>query len=711
MKICFMCDLHLPFDKSALQYDVLEWAIADISRKKPDCIAFAGDVTCDGRLDVYKWFVEKMQGLEIPFLFIPGNSDIRCQANRSEIERICSECENEIGGIKIFVVNDCNAEVSEEQFSALENADDNCIVFMHHPIKALSEPYRKKMLDWKESHKSTFLFYGHLHETKVDENNISLQAMDPDKAIGECPCITYFDTKTKKLRQAYYFSPVPKDFYEHIGVSCYDTIKHIEFCIENELKNLELRPNCISCDQNELAKSIAEWRRCGGENLCIHLPDVSYKCGDIKTNDIDLYIALANSLKIDRFTQHVPVVSVNTVKSDSFVLEHICDYLAEKFNSVEHKIVIGIENMHMTEKEKADDTRRFGYLPQECIAFMNTLQKKCKHKVGINFDIGHARNNIPYSQKYQISTWLSQIGKYAVGYHIHQVTHNGGVFSNHMPITDIYGKLISLASFFKYWSKGIINKAPIIFEMRPQGAYDITLKTFNEQKAKKVFDIHTHSHYSFCGKDELEDLLEKAIEQGISLLGISDHNYGIGKRKAEYLRVVRGLAEEYKNRIKLICGIEIATIPEHFDIKDASEIKDYDFCLIEHITHENSIVGKDLFEFCKGLGIRCGIAHTDMFEYCDIYGFEYEKFFAKMAENNIFWEMNVSYDSIHKYNEHKYVFDFMTDKAKMEIIKNAGVVISIGSDSHRCEEYNGFKLYQMYDFLKTNGFKTFDELI
>ena len=30
MKACFMCDLHLPFFKDALQYDVMEWAISDI---------------------------------------------------------------------------------------------------------------------------------------------------------------------------------------------------------------------------------------------------------------------------------------------------------------------------------------------------------------------------------------------------------------------------------------------------------------------------------------------------------------------------------------------------------------------------------------------------------------------------------------------------------------------------------------------------------
>ena len=55
------------------------------------------------------------------------------------------------------------------------------------------------------------------------------------------------------------------------------------------------------------------------------------------------------------------------------------------------------------------------------------------------------------------------------------------------------------------------------------------------------------------------------------------------------------------------------------------------------------------YKFGWRVGIMCGIAHTDLFKYCDMYGFEYTEFFEKMAQNNMFWEMNVTYDSIHKY--------------------------------------------------------------
>ena len=712
MKICLMCDLHLPSNRNALQYRVLDWAIEDICRKEPDCILYAGDATCDGDISTYQYFIEKMIRLDIPFIYIPGNSDLRCIESREDIYKTASCCKNTVGEISVFAVNDSDGKIPDEAFNIIESADHNDIVFMHHPLYVFSDEDRRKFIDWRKRHKDTVLFYGHLHKSASDDGiTVSLQAMDPDKAIGECPCITYYETETRALRKAYYFAPVPLDFHDYLGVSCYSTLEHIDLAIDNGLHAIELRTSCIKTDWDLLEKSVKKWRENGGKDLSIHFPDVEYRNGDMRTNAIDQFVELVNRLKIDRITQHVPRVSVAEVKKDSGVLDVICDYLAEKFNTIDHPVVIGVENMHMTSQDTPNDSRRFGYIPEECLQFMRTLSLRCAHKVGINFDFGHARNNIPYSQKYQISTWLSQIGPYAVGYHIHQVIRGHGAFDNHTAITDVYGGLISYASFFKCWSDGTANKAPVIMEMRQEGAYDISLQTFRRHRERNVFDIHTHTHYSFCGKDKPDTLIVKAIEQGISVLGICDHSYGIGQRKREYIQLLHDLAEKYKDSIKLLCGIEIATLPHKYDIKDARQIDGCDYCLIEHITDPKSIVGANLFQFCENLGIPCGIAHTDLFSYCDMYGYEYEDFFSKMAERNIFWEMNVSYDSVHHYREHAYVADFVADGQKIEIIKNAGVTVSIGSDCHRCEEYSGEPVYRMYDFLQSKGIRMFDSLI
>ncbi len=43
-----------------------------------------------------------------------------------------------------------------------------------------------------------------------------------------------------------------------------------------------------------------------------------------------------------------------------------------------------------------------------------------------------------------------------------------------------------------------------------------------------IQDLHAHTYYSFCGKDRPEAVVEAAIAGGIELLGICDHNYGVG---------------------------------------------------------------------------------------------------------------------------------------------------------------------------------------
>ena len=43
-----------------------------------------------------------------------------------------------------------------------------------------------------------------------------------------------------------------------------------------------------------------------------------------------------------------------------------------------------------------------------------------------------------------------------------------------------------------------------------------------------IQDLHAHTYYSFCGADTPEQVVETAIAGGIEMLGITDHNYGIG---------------------------------------------------------------------------------------------------------------------------------------------------------------------------------------
>ena len=81
------------------------------------------------------------------------------------------------------------------------------------------------------------------------------------------------------------------------------------------------------------------------------------------------------------------------------------------------------------------------------------------------------------------------------------------------------------------------------------------------------------------------------------------------------------------------------------------------------------------------------MAHTDLFAHAERPGIAPYDYFSRMAEAYIFWEMNVSFDSIHKFREHAYMLRFFEDEEQQEIVRRAGLSLSVGFDGHRCNEY------------------------
>ena len=225
-----------------------------------------------------------------------------------------------------------------------------------------------------------------------------------------------------------------------------------------------------------------------------------------------------------------------------------------------------------------------------------------------------------------------------------------------------------------------------------------------------IQDLHSHTYYSFCGKDRPEQIVEAAINGGIELFGICDHNYGIGVARkdlrklpdivsldayrahlARYFDHINLVKEKYADRITVLRGIEVATqnLKEYIPLPKGVDISFFDYCLIEHIDElDQSIACGNLFAFAE----RChtpavGVAHTDLFSLIHRLGEDPYQYFRRMAEQGIFWEMNVNYDSIHHYRKHEYVKRFFADPEQQAIVRESGVRLSVGFDGHRVEDY------------------------
>ena len=225
-----------------------------------------------------------------------------------------------------------------------------------------------------------------------------------------------------------------------------------------------------------------------------------------------------------------------------------------------------------------------------------------------------------------------------------------------------------------------------------------------------IQDLHSHTYYSFCGADRPEDVVEGAIAGGIELLGISDHSHGIGNARMDvmffennalgndyyrtlvrYFDHINLIKEKYEGKIKILRGIEVCThtCQMRTALPVSADISFFDYCLVEQLDGgEHTITNGDIFSFADRCGCPAvGIAHTDMFSFIERTGEKPYDYFKRMAERGIFWEMNVSYDSIHNYREHPYMLKFFEDEEQQAIVRESGVRLSVGFDGHRIAEY------------------------
>lgn len=223
-----------------------------------------------------------------------------------------------------------------------------------------------------------------------------------------------------------------------------------------------------------------------------------------------------------------------------------------------------------------------------------------------------------------------------------------------------------------------------------------------------IQDLHSHTYYSFCGEDAPEEIVEAAIAGGIEVLGISDHNYGIinarkdiykyadedlshtaGRTLARYLDHIRLIRDRYADRIRILCGIEVATTTSNrrLILPDDADISAFDYCLVENLDAPTSILGGDLLGFAERAGCPVGVAHTDLLGFLERRGEDAYTYFRQMAERGIFWEMNVSYDSIHKWYEHPYMLRFFEDAEQQALVRESGLRLSVGFDGHRVGDY------------------------
>ena len=168
-----------------------------------------------------------------------------------------------------------------------------------------------------------------------------------------------------------------------------------------------------------------------------------------------------------------------------------------------------------------------------------------------------------------------------------------------------------------------------------------------------LYNYHTHTTY--CdGKNTAEEMVQKAIEHGLSELGFSGHSYTkfdlepcMTRAGTElYKKEINALKEKYKDKIKILLGIE-------YDYHSNEPTDDYDYILGSvHYIYKN---GEYLcIDYSREKQIETVNKHYggDFYAYIE----DYYKTVAELY-NKLKCDIIGHFDLVTKYNADGSLFD------------------------------------------------------
>lgn len=202
-------------------------------------------------------------------------------------------------------------------------------------------------------------------------------------------------------------------------------------------------------------------------------------------------------------------------------------------------------------------------------------------------------------------------------------------------------------------------------------------------------DLHNHTKFSYDGSNTPEEIIENAINNGIDVIGITDHQFTIGDNLPVYYEYIQHCKIKYADEIKVLCGLEIGTRPAPPQaLPKATKL--FDYVLFESLDDTSAMDFYEFLEWRKQFSCKAGLAHTDIFVLGERYGLDIIKV---MRDNNIFWELNTS-------GNYLYYYDFLTNSRKQQIIKESGISVSVGSDTHYIAEYRKKQIRRANELLQ-----------
>ncbi len=220
----------------------------------------------------------------------------------------------------------------------------------------------------------------------------------------------------------------------------------------------------------------------------------------------------------------------------------------------------------------------------------------------------------------------------------------------------------------------------------------------------KLHNLHCHTTYS-DGHLTPERLVERAKEQGLEIVGITDHAFTsklpnfrqVSDNLAEYIERLRTLQYDAQG-IQLLLGLEIdfseytGTHPQQLPIDLLNQL---DYVLFEYVeTHydQETEVGyrdiRQLLDIRGQIQVPVGLAHNDL----QMNFSRKEEYLAEaLAAHDIFVELEQSESRFGgkgrntRFSGGKDYYMYFEDKL-LQLMKEKEIKVVIGTDAHRADQ-------------------------
>ncbi|PHM45153.1 cyclic 3',5'-adenosine monophosphate phosphodiesterase [Xenorhabdus mauleonii] len=243
MKVIHLTDIHLTRTKDQKMfnvnpYDNFDFVCQEISRIKEiseiELIIVSGDITHDGDIEAYRYFLDKMESLKKPYFAILGNHDLKenfdivlAEEKREYIvnSKEYNHSNWHLMSVDTVVAGEDYGAISKNNLAELERkliekSHLDLAIFMHHHAMPVGTPLvdssklnnGEALLALCEKYKVKFIGSGHAHNARIWHHNNMTVSVAPAVVFQWLPGI-----ETVEISQGFGFNII--DFSSDVSIT------------------------------------------------------------------------------------------------------------------------------------------------------------------------------------------------------------------------------------------------------------------------------------------------------------------------------------------------------------------------------------------------------------------------------------------------------------------------------------------------------------